>query len=309
MPSPPDPLNTATQALMREFKSRTPIRTGSLIVTIFGDSVAPRGGSVSLGTLIDVLARLDISHRLVRTAVYRLVQDGILINAQLGRRSFYALTENGAQAFSEASSRIYAGQSPAWDGQWHLLLLSQVTPAERTQIKKALKWLGFGSFGSELLAHPHPDVAATLGELNQLEAGQNVVYVQGQLPEGGNTNTLLKLSSEAWQLETLETSYRQFIATFEPIAAAARGAVVAAEEAFYLRTFLVHEYRKILLRDPGLPQELLPAGWQGHAARMLTSALYLDLAESSERFIDAHFANKDGPLPPADAGFAHRFSA
>lgn len=294
---------------MRDFKSRTPIRTGSLIVTIFGDSVAPRGGAVSLGTLIDLLGRLDISHRLVRTAVYRLVQDGILINTQLGRRSFYALTENGEQAFSEASSRIYAAEDLPWDGKWHLLLLSQVAPAARTQIKKALEWLGFGSFGSELLAHPHPDVAATMSELNQLEAGQNVVYLQGQLPEGGNTDTLLTLSADAWQLDTLETSYRQFVDTFEPIAAAAHNGVVASEDAFFLRTFLIHEYRKILLRDPGLPQELLPTGWQGHTARALTRSLYVDLAESSERFIGEHFANQDGPLPPADAGFARRFNA
>ena len=66
-----------TQPLIEHFKRRKPLRTGSLIVTIFGDSVAPRGGVVSLGSLIGVLDPLGISHRLVRTAVYRLVQEGL----------------------------------------------------------------------------------------------------------------------------------------------------------------------------------------------------------------------------------------
>ncbi|HKH34355.1 MAG TPA: hypothetical protein VKA80_09390, partial [Beijerinckiaceae bacterium] len=37
--------------LLDAFHARTPIRAGSLIVTIFGDAVAPRGGELSLASL------------------------------------------------------------------------------------------------------------------------------------------------------------------------------------------------------------------------------------------------------------------
>jgi phenylacetic acid degradation operon negative regulatory protein len=45
----------------------------SLLVTVFGDSVAPHGGRAWLGSLIGLLAPFGISERLVRTSVYRLV--------------------------------------------------------------------------------------------------------------------------------------------------------------------------------------------------------------------------------------------
>ena len=61
-----------------------------------------------LGSLIKVLEPLGISHRLVRTAAYRLVQDGILTSEQEGRRSFYTLTADGRRQFEEASERIYS---------------------------------------------------------------------------------------------------------------------------------------------------------------------------------------------------------
>ena len=44
------------------------------------------------------------------------------------------------------------------------------------------------------------------------------------------------------------------------------------EAAFAARFHLVHEWRKFLFADPGLPAELLPAGWPGHAAAELFTA-------------------------------------
>ena len=57
---------TATRDLVGEFKDRRPLRTGSLVISIFGDAVAPHGGAVWLGSLIDALAPFGISQRLVR---------------------------------------------------------------------------------------------------------------------------------------------------------------------------------------------------------------------------------------------------
>ena len=47
--------------LIQHFNARTPLRAGSLIVTVFGDCIAPRGGTVWLGSLIEVLSHLGIS--------------------------------------------------------------------------------------------------------------------------------------------------------------------------------------------------------------------------------------------------------
>jgi phenylacetic acid degradation operon negative regulatory protein len=51
-----------------------------------------------------------------------------------------------------------------------------------------------------------------------------------------------------------------------------------------VRTLLIHEYRRVLLRDPNLPEALLPAGWPGLQARALCESLYLgDFAKAGLR--------------------------
>ena len=42
-------IEIASRKLVAEFSARRTLRTGSLITTVFGDSIAPRGGTVWLG--------------------------------------------------------------------------------------------------------------------------------------------------------------------------------------------------------------------------------------------------------------------
>src|SRR5258706_14508913 len=51
---------------------REPSRTGSIVITVFGDVIVPRGGSDWLGTLLEVFKALDIDSGVVRTAMSRL---------------------------------------------------------------------------------------------------------------------------------------------------------------------------------------------------------------------------------------------
>ena len=104
----------ATDKLVTEFRSQRPMRAGSLVVTVFGDAIAPHGGTVWLGSLIKALDGFGINQRLVRTSVFRLVKDGWLTADQIGRRSYYSLTENGRRRFLEASRRIYSEPRQQW---------------------------------------------------------------------------------------------------------------------------------------------------------------------------------------------------
>src|SRR2546430_10846079 len=51
---------------------REPSRSGSIVITVFGDAIVPRGGSVWLGTLLEFFKALDIDSGVVRTAMSRL---------------------------------------------------------------------------------------------------------------------------------------------------------------------------------------------------------------------------------------------
>ena len=46
-------------------------RAGPLVISVFGDAIAPRGGNIWLGSLIALMSRFGLSERLVRAAASR----------------------------------------------------------------------------------------------------------------------------------------------------------------------------------------------------------------------------------------------
>ena len=149
-------IQNACNKLVDEFRSRPTLRAGSLITTVFGDAVAPRGGTVWLGSLINAMADFGISERLVRTSVFRLAKDGWLQSQQIGRRSYYSLTAEGREQFEQATRRIYGEPVNHWDGEWCLLLLSGLDTATKDRVRRECGWLGFGPMSANVLAHPAP---------------------------------------------------------------------------------------------------------------------------------------------------------
>ena len=114
----PHPLARIVEELKRE-----PSRTGSIIITVFGDAIVPRGGSVWLGTLLEFFESLDIDAGVVRTAMSRLTSDGWFERERVGRNSFYRLAEKGRQTFDTAVRHVYNPQPSDWTGRFELLLL------------------------------------------------------------------------------------------------------------------------------------------------------------------------------------------
>ena len=78
-------------------------------------------------------------------------------------------------------------------------------------------------------------------------------------------------------------------------------------DCFTLRILLIHDYRRILLKDPQLPDDLLSPDWQGARARELCARVYRLVAARAEAFIDAEVETFDGPPAPAEEEFWRRF--
>jgi phenylacetic acid degradation operon negative regulatory protein len=119
---------------------------------------------------------------------------------------------------------------------------------------------------------------------------------------------LRSLVAQCWELETIADSYRQFLATFAGLRQAMKdGFKPQALPALLARLMLIHDYRRIILRDPMLPPRLLPGDWIGREAYTTARAIYRGLLPQSERWIDNHLHAASGPLPPPDPGFRARF--
>lgn len=301
-------MRTITRSLVDEFRSQPTLRAGSLITTVFGDAIAPRGGTVWLGSLIRAMSEFGISERLVRTSVFRLAKDGWLAADQVGRRSFYSLTDEGAQKFEQATHRIYGEPRLDWSGQWTLVLLSGLEASLRETVRKELSWLGFGATSTSLLAHPAANLGDLKSLLSRLRVQDEVVVMNGRTLDGGQDGAMRDLVHKSWDLEELDDRYEQFLARFEPVlVGVCKNGALSPQNAFQVRTLLIQEYRKILLRDPLLPLEMLPDEWHGGHAYKLCRELYRNIYRAADEFLTENMETANGRLPPPSKDFFNRF--
>jgi len=288
-----------------------PPRAPSLIVTVWGDALAPHGGEVWLSALIRLMAPFGINDRLVRTSVFRLARDGWLAARTEGRRSRYRLTAEGARRFADAHRRIYAPPDTTWEGEWEIVLAPPdvASAGQRAALRDALAWEGFGTFAPALHARPAHRDAPLPSVLTLAPFATSVTVMRARevpLRDGG---ALAARVAAAWSLPSLARNYRRFIARFSGAAAALRGAGIALDPAqcFAVRTLLIHGYRRTLLRDPQLPAALLPPQWPGTSAYDLAHEVYRLTQQAAEHYLAATIAGDGETLPPADRSFQARF--
>lgn len=301
----------AINKVVNEFRERRPLRAGSLIITVYGDAIAPHGGRIWLGSLIRLLEPFGLNGRLVRTSVFRLSKENWLTSEQVGRRSYYSLTSSGRRRFETAYRRIYAMPQQNWDGQWCLVFsgLPGLDNEQRELIRQELSWQGFGVIAPGVLAHPGRDTGEVLETLQDLELQDRVVVMTANGIERLNEQALQEWIGSCWDLQRLGEDYRGFLEQFRPVWRSLSTAEqpLDPELCFLVRTLLIHDYRRVLLRDPQLPEQLLPTDWAGTAARLLCRNLYRLLQEPSERHLLNLLETAEGPLPEAAAYFYTRF--
>ncbi len=266
-----------------------PSRTWSIIVTVYGDAIVPRGGSVWLGTLSAFFKALDISDGVVRTAMSRLASDGWLERTKVGRNSYYRLAEKGRDTFRQASEHIYNPRPPAWAGHFDMLLAD-------TSVRAALEAADFGS--------PAPGVWIAPGGTPVPGEAVDAVLLQA----GGDDAANRALAARSWPLEETGADYARFLEAFGPLrAAVAAGRGLSDLDCLVARVLLIHDYRRIVLRDPILPAEVLPPDWPGTAARALCAQVYAALLPGSERWLDENAVDETGASLPASDEVWRRF--
>ena len=142
--------------------------------------------------------------------------------------------------------------------------------------------------------------------LRRLGVADSLVVMRGQTIHGDTA--MRELTRDCWNLDEIDARYTEFVQRFRPVYKALSGKRTATNrEAFLIRTLLIQEYRKVLLRDPWLPAELLPANWHGAAAYQLCRNLYRGVHAQADTHLDGMMETADGPLPPPSRSFRRRF--
>lgn len=301
----PSPLDRFLARLLKA----DPPRAKSLCVSLLGDAIAPHGGAIWLGDLIELLGPVGINERQLRTSVFRLVAQGWLSSERHGRRSLYLLAAQGRRDTAHASQRIYEHTAPAWSGEWTLVALPRFGNngmAERTELRRELIWEGFGMVAPGLFAHPQTTAASAHDILEKLGIPDKALVLSARDLAGAGGLPIASLAAQCWNLDEVAEQYRTFSRNFAPMEKLLDEPPAPAA-AFAARVLLLHSWRRVVLHDPRLPDAMLPDEWPGHAARALCARLYWKLFDASEAHLDAIAGRENARYRPLDAEALTRF--
>ncbi|MCY4665480.1 MAG: hypothetical protein OXC00_12515 [Acidimicrobiaceae bacterium] len=259
------------------------ISARSVLVTVLGDSVLPVTKTLWLSSLFRLAEPFGFSERLVRTSMFRLAAEGWVSNERIGRRSRYSMTLLAVRESEDADRRIYGRESGSWDGSWTFAVVDapSIPADERDRLAKHLRWHGFVALGRGLMASPS-ETPESLREMLRLV--EPVAVVPTGQAELGDLENLVDggFFAEAFRTADTEAAYRDFLTRYEPWQHHFPEEA-APLDAYALRTMLVHELRRIRLRAPDMPAELLPPDWIGDRAYNLAANLYRRLSPGVAR--------------------------
>jgi phenylacetic acid degradation operon negative regulatory protein len=250
----------------------------SALFDLYGDHLRSRGAQAPVAALVRLMSPLGISAPAVRTAVSRMARQGWLEAVRLPVGAGYALTPRAVARLDEAAERIYRRGLPDWDGNWHLLVVERVRDrARRERLRAGLSYLGYAPIDETTWISPRRSV-----ELDALLETERARAERFDARHDGDARGLI---ARVWDLDGLARAYQRWLAM-----AAGLMAPVSQdspdETVFAARSVLVHEWRKFLFRDPGLPADLLPSGWPGHVAAAAFDTESARLLPAASRFVD-----------------------
>jgi len=248
----------------------------SALFDVYGDHLRSRGSQAPVAGLVQLLEPVGIQPPAVRTAISRLVAQRWLEPVQLPAGRGYRATQRAIRWLDEAGARIYRRVDQTWDGQWRLLLVDPPTDrSARNRLRADLTFIGFGELAPQTWVSPYERA-----ELHEVltRAGADARRVRADAIEPPPV--------DAWDLDALAAAYDSFVDNADTLIDRASSADGDPDRAaFAARFHLVHEWRKFLFTDPGLPDELLPDGWAGRTAAGLFTSEAERLKPAADRYV------------------------
>jgi phenylacetic acid degradation operon negative regulatory protein len=250
------------------------VHARSALFDLYGDHLSTRDGWAPVASLVRLMTALEIAPAATRTAVSRMAREGWLEPDSRDGIRGYRATERAQVRLQAAWKRIYSPGPATWDGTWHVLVTEHVGDrSSRDRLAASLGYLGYARQAPQTWVAPRAsdELAGALG-------GVRVIGYRAQLEGEGS-----ELAAGLWDLTTLAREYRRF----SDYAAQLRNGVTSDwQSAFAIRSALVHEWRKFLFTDPGLPSELLPDPWPGTTASAQFRQLTTRLRPDADRYVD-----------------------
>lgn len=263
-------------------------RPNSFIYTLMGDLVRYYGGEIWVGSLTRLLAEFGLSEPAVRQAISRMSRQGWITGRKVGNRSYYAMTERGRTRVDNVSPRIYAPPENSWDGRWRMLAytIPETKRSGRDALRKDLAVLGFAPLSTALFLSP----LDALGAARDAALANGVLeYIDTFVAQSNGPRGDRDIIARCWDLRAIAADYRAFIVHCAERLRALDDVRPNDAQAFVEREWLVHDFRKFVYRDPGLPLALLPDDWPARAASECFRGAYDRLTPQAIHYFEAVF--------------------
>ena len=245
-------------------------RVWSLVMTVFGDSVQHRGGRIATARLARILGRVGIESGAMRTALSRLSHDGWVESQRSGRTSSYILGIKGRDQIAPATARIYAAPRQGPVSSW-------VFETTGTGIPVAGGFVRPGNTAS---------TTAKFAIIGSLSPQHRSEVTQSLTPE--HIRALTRLTEDLSDISKMTQ--------LTPL------------DALAVRTLLIHRWRRLVLRWPEAPNEILPQDLSVLCPHQRVADEYTRLSPLAETWLDS--SNDDlVAMPKANIDIDNRFTA
>lgn len=303
-------MNQDLHSFFEEISGHQSVSGTSLIVSYFGDYLWTCGGGIWLGNLIQAMETLGLNQRVVRSSVFRLHKDEWLTVNKVGRKSYYYLEPARYNEMLHANKKIYHSEKVAWSKRWNIIHTS-LGPTNSSKDKvRYLQHKGFGLFDKDFFVQP--DLQQLTPEIKQ-EITKTIssakIFQQAEL-YSESEETLKNMVRQSWDIERIAEDYQQFIERFRPaweIIESMTDDAISEEDAFKMRLLVIHFYRRIIVKDPDLPTELLPEDWPRKEAEQLTTNIYRKVHAKAMTYVMDSSETPNGKLPVPSPNYYIRF--
>lgn len=266
------------------------VHARSALFDLYGDHLSDRDGWAPVAGIVRLLGASDITPAAARTAVSRMVREGWLEPAERHGQRGYAASARARSRLTAARTRIYRTGPDDWDGTWHVVVVDHASDRpRRIRVAAALGYLGYARLAPQTWLAPRvsPELAPALAAEDLGSRQFTATYADAGAA----------LASSLWRLAELGAAYRLFLQDTGALRAGLPDRL-GPERGYAVRTALVHEWRKFLFRDPGLPAQVLPPDWAGHEAAMLFDTTATSLEPLAREFVDLCLAGDQQVTSP-----------
>lgn len=261
-----------------------PRSAGSVIRTVVGVHLGRIGGWIAVSALVDLCVQSGNSAGSVRSALSRLKQRGLLVQAAEDGRPGYRYSEPARAMVARGTRRIFSYRQLTSDDGW-LIAVFSVPDTERHlrhRLRQELIWLGCGMIAPGTWIGPGHLLDEAIDVLSQHGLRDYVTILRATDP--CPPTTLADAVAQWWNFDELNERYAQFIAAHSRTAQADE---LSDQQAFVEHLGLVDDWRAIPYLDPGLPPSLTPPGFLGHRGVDLFLHLHERLAGPAARYVDS----------------------